>query len=568
VTQIGEPVYVAPPESSPTSDLSWVPTYHLHLDADRDGVVDDDWRRSAAWNWGPKGSGAIVMCNDDDDEGRGDPDNGDSKVNLGNDKDELAPVVIRRVGPSPPGSWKGFLEVSEEDAKRVRVFDKRDRSGKEIIGPTAGPRYPLPTLDFTEVEYGIEALRFAGAGFDGVVELVFSIEDGSSTLGGQRGVLRVAPWMMPTHLDPALKVFVVNAGPFNQRFRTELQAYVSAAGCELVQHPQPADIWMQDCMEIGFHSSAKLTNPVVVRAPRDRELQSFPKTLLKPDVGYEEVVPIRRKYTSFDSTGNLEVTPPFTTRTGKRYPWGRIYYGPGRVGERMNPETKAFLHAQIVQAPIEVGTGWLLVGHVDEIISFVPGPGISDFKMLIASPRRAYDILKASEKAYGTEKMLIGRYFDRALAQVTIHEFLTSGITNLALTASRLRDFNDHITARLDEIRKQFRKEIDVEAVDFIEVPILYMPNVKNPRFADALTGGMVNMLVTNKHCIVPKPFGPVVEGRDLFEEDLNGKLAPLGLTVHFLDDWDEYHVNQGEVHCATSVLRRPPQAKWWKYAR
>lgn len=73
-------------------------------------------------------------------------------------------------------------------------------------------------------------------------------------------------------------------------------------------------------------------------------------------------------------------------------------------------------------------------------------------------------------------------------------------------------------------------------------------------------------MLVINKQCIIPKPFGPVVGGKDLFEEDLKSKLTPLGLTVRFLDDWFEYHIALGEVHCGTNTLRTPKTAKWWEF--
>ena len=36
----------------------------------------------------------------------------------------------------------------------------------------------------------------------------------------------------------------------------------------------------------------------------------------------------------------------------------------------------------------------------------------------------------------------------------------------------------------------------------------------------------------------------------------MRDQLTPLGLTVSFLDCWEEYHVNLGEVHCATNTLR------------
>lgn len=34
-----------------------------------------------------------------------------------------------------------------------------------------------------------------------------------------------------------------------------------------------------------------------------------------------------------------------------------------------------FLYAQQVQAPIELYSDWLTVGHVDEFVTFVPIPG-------------------------------------------------------------------------------------------------------------------------------------------------------------------------------------------------
>ena len=112
--------------------------------------------------------------------------------------------------------------------------------------------------------------------------------------------------------------------------------------------------------------------------------------------------------------------------------------------------------------------------------------------------------------------------------------------------------------------------EIALDAEDLIEVPVIFMPNEWQPALADALTAGMVNMLVINHHCIVPRPFGPVVRGLDLFEEHLRARLTPLGLTVGFLDDWFEYHVNLGEVHCGTNTLRSPDPSKWkwWRLAR
>jgi hypothetical protein len=51
----------------------------------------------------------------------------------------------------------------------------------------------------------------------------------------------------------------------------------------------------------------------------------------------------------------------------------------------------------------------------------------------------------------------------------------------------------------------------------------------------------------------------------DLIECFLRSVLEPLGQRVHFIDDW-EYHQSEGEVHCGTNALRRPPSTKWWEH--
>ncbi|MEW5818431.1 MAG: protein-arginine deiminase family protein [Spirochaetota bacterium] len=32
-----------------------------------------------------------------------------------------------------------------------------------------------------------------------------------------------------------------------------------------------------------------------------------------------------------------------------------------------------------------------------------------------------------------------------------------------------------------------------------------------------------------------------------------------------FIDDWNTYHNEEGEIHCGTNVKRTPPGVKWWE---
>lgn len=543
--------------------------FHMHLDADRDGKVDDDPTGIDVWEWGNGKKGAIILCNNDSDRGSSRSDNSDRRVNSGNDSDEIAPLDFRRTGSNPPADWVGTLEVSSADKKRIRIFNGRSRGSKEIIGPSKGRKYKFKNLNFIKKEFGMEAIKYADSSFNGEISLKFTIKkkkSGSTII--ENGVVRVAPWMMPSHLDKAEKVYVVNSGSFNRRFRNELRSFVTSAGCTLQQYPSN-DIWMQDCMEWGYSCLPTIGFRSVLRAPRKRPLRFFPKTLRGPDYGYHSQGTLASD-TTFDSSGNLEVTPPCTSKAGKEYPFGRIYYGPGGGGDNIDPDLKEFLKKQVVQEPFEIDTSWLLVGHVDEIISTVPAPTSIGFKVLIASPKCAYEILKDNKVTHPTATLLQGREFPETPGinqEITIDEYLNNGLKNLKakFDAAYLKQFNDNKQASLNSTRQQLENELGLSSSDIIDVPILF-GDIMQSGFADAITAGVVNMLVINKHCIFPKPFGPVIGGKDLFEEDVITKLKALGLMPHSIDDWYEYHVNLGEVHCGTNSLREPKTAKWWEY--
>jgi protein-arginine deiminase len=383
-------------------------------------------------------------------------------------------------------------------------------------------------------------------------------------------------------VDPAETVYVVDLGSDNARFRTDLRAAVTAAGCALVE-TAGSDRWMQDCMELGYASVPGTALRSALRTPRPRPLKDTARHLLAADLGYLEQGHLLPNI-SFNYGGNIEASPPVTVR-GKRYPFGRIYYGQGDPGvEEFDADLLEFLRRQRVQDPIPLNTSWLAVGHVDEVVTFVPAAGGKGFKLLVASPKRAYAILDSLKAAHGADRLLVGRELlarsvggGTVSVERTINDFL--GLRDdfhpdlhaliaggMSYTTSSLRAYNRKRQTDIDAIRDRLRTGLGLAASDIIAVPVLFTPNPDTPEVADALTGNMINMLVVNGHCIVPKPFGPVTGGADRFEQDLLDRLGPLGLTVHLIDDWTEYHVLQGEIHCGTHTLRTAKPVKWWEF--
>lgn len=286
--------------------------FHIHVDADRDGIVDPAPAAGNPWTWGAAGQGAVMLVNNDTDGNplgaalpappapndpapppppHAAPDNADAAVNTGADVPDLAPLELRRESQAPlPNTWEIDLAVAGGNESRVRVFDPRGAGGARILGPGPGGA-PIASHRFINaniagqvIDLGMEALEYSGGAFNGIVRLELTMRRRGGFLGRVQAQytewveVRVAPWMVFHHLDPALEVYVAQlqtpAGVNNVAFVGALGPMVAAAGCNLQVLPHAtADGWLQDCMEIGY-SSIPLNGPppapvpgVIVPAP-------------------------------------------------------------------------------------------------------------------------------------------------------------------------------------------------------------------------------------------------------------------------------------------------------------
>src|SRR5262249_39634015 len=171
-----------------------------------------------------------------------------------------------------------------------------------------------------------------------------------------------------------------------------------------------SDRWMRDAMKIGFASMprpgapAGWHNPVILRTAVDRRVggpfrklnDRYPwRGLRGRDMGYvSPCYPFVSPGSTRDSFGNLECSPPVPN-----YPFGRIVYGDTpAAADQMNPHVVDFLREQKVQKPFSIDTSWLEVGHVDEVISFIPMPTAPrGFRIAIASPEVAVTELQNAQ---------------------------------------------------------------------------------------------------------------------------------------------------------------------------
>ncbi|HEX5760829.1 MAG TPA: protein-arginine deiminase family protein [Thermoanaerobaculia bacterium] len=98
--------------------------------------------------------------------------------------------------------------------------------------------------------------------------------------------------------------------------------------------------------------------------------------------------------------GNIEVAPPTAGA-----PLGTIVVGNTLVhgvADFVDPDLLRFLHKQRKQPVVQLDTSWLDVGHIDELLSFVPNRrgGTPTFAALRASPGLAMALLRAANRRY------------------------------------------------------------------------------------------------------------------------------------------------------------------------
>lgn len=539
----------------------------LDADTNRSGSVSRRAKNKSHWTWGPDGKGAILLVNcDRDDSPEGGMDNQDLLVRSYEDLRDMSLMILTTRGPDEAfEEHQLLLHVSASDSDKVGVFHTQGKKKlsqyKHILG-SGKVSYPVErACGQEEAAFYVEGLEFPDSSFSGLVSFHVTLLEAAgkdlpeAPIFKDTVVFRVAPWIMtPNTLQPIM-VYVCSTD-YNDHFVRDLSKFTSKAGCALIVCPKEenrGDQWIQDEMEIGYVQAPHKSFPVVFDSPRNRELDKFPfKSVLGPDFGYVTREPANKKVSSLDSFGNLEVSPPVTVR-GKEYPLGRILIGsyfPSAEGDEMVKVVRDFLYAQEVQHPVELYSDWLVVGHVDEFMSFIPAADGKGFRLLLASPSAFYKLLKEKEQeGYGDAMMFDGLKESRQKSISTI------------LADKDLKGYNEYFQSCIDWNRDILKEELGLTEDDIIDIPQLFsaMKSKALAYFPD-----MVNMLVLGKYLGIPKPFGPIIQDECCLEKEVRNLLEPLGLRCTFLDDFEPYHLVWGEVHCGTNVRRKPFSFKWW----
>ncbi len=643
-------------------------------------------------------------------------------------------IRIFQVDTGAPGTWPvrigpGTTEYELPNASLPWAFDFR----LEALTLPGDPTKPAPAGSSPNKPDPYSAQLPPGSSGSPIystrapaevwIELVHANSPGPVTSPYDVGVFTIAPFLLLSNLQPAQRAYAVYFPDSNHNFMYDLaEACQAAFGAAAVTLPSDTstpftphtpvhlgplyivdgsrfpDEWIQDELEIGYCWAPHAWMHVVLHCKRNRPLSDFiHQELPGPGMGLFDALHGSPR-DGQDFGGNLEVSPPVSAATPalpqdnagpsvpahRPAPLGKIILG-DCAPRPVHDEFREFLLAQKVQPILPLDTSWLAVGHVDEFLSFVPANSGKKFKLLIASVHAMNVLLEEAVKvpvANGRTNFRRGQWLDSRDGPPPWSMYEEISVEDLL---GPTRTFNDTLrTDKLIPIERRLRRGLNLNASDIVRVPIYFEdPAVLTAVFGTpasqtvAKTVGMVNMLVVNRHLMVPKPFGPrlreadakavlrraldrlghtgvpvktppatgfwfwahpgeevdrlaayfthpstaaerqniidhITTGTplspgntalvtttkaliladpknagmpgsgsfawwrrvwipestvDLLEAYMISVLEPLGLTVHFIDDWF-YHAGMGEVHCGTNAKREPPElstgVRWW----
>jgi protein-arginine deiminase len=548
----------------------------LRADVNRNGTIDltDPTEDTGEDTWDAT-HGAVFLPNIDDDANTCSKTAVDTEIAKCNDAadeitngtDDLLDLARLKTVPSPslPADASGTLTLDAKSAALVRIF-KKTTTGFTVFRPTD----VLTAAELREgVEFGVEGKDVQrDTSWNGYADVTFTVRSGGDAGPSMSDTVRLrqAPLIFRHHLSPAKTLYAINSGgtgytPFVNSLNTALTS--SGGTVPLTRLDLSGDQWTQDMMEPAYVAMPGASAPQVIRVnvrsanyggskgpglrPSGRVVFT---TLRGKDVAGVQHYDVNHanNMDTLNSTGNFETIPPYTNGAEK-YPLGRVLRGrtatwfPDKMMD-------ALIDAQGQQTSLAIDTSWLLVGHVDETISFMKAATPHGFIMLVTDPAAGVKLLQDQKTGgNGSTAMFSGK----------------SGATTIdaVLANTAYMTHNQDAAADILEQVNIIKTATGLTDAEIVKVPLLHrLTSSRSVAYIPAIVNGIA---ISDKVYFAPDPHGPVIGGKDIFKAAFEASMTTWGITVYWVEDWDLFHALDGEIHCATNADRVVGAGEtWW----
>lgn len=544
-------------------------------------IGDTDRRCSILSLKGPSPSNeALAACNDASD-------------NILRQPQYLAPLQTIPM-PDLGDRAVGVVSANPSTSRHVRIF--RLDEGDKWTFVHANTTFTAAQLK-AGLKLGIDArdTRRPG-GWDGRTTVMFSVTDGA-TNSTDKVMLRVAPVLSHNHLQRVDQVLTtsgnVSVPDPQQKFVDELSRIVASKGIAkpVFAFNNTSDIWIQDFVEPGYTSmpgpNGTISMRIMIRSGQDERDAGKQVFQYLRGTGVGAVHHPGGVDDGINSMGNFETIPPYE-HNGTKYPAGRIIMGSHGT---KSPHDLEYMRAQEVQSPLLLDTEWLAVGHVDEFVQFVPANTTRGWAIVVDDPEAGLELLRGVQrKGLGSTRAFSRANEPGAIPPPTLPRTgINLNVTNIGgdadlgnttfavpqlsvdevLADKAMLDVNAACARRISANIAVLKEATGVTDEDIYHLPAVFSNSTRNstadaPLKVRAYYPGMINGIVLSEtDYLSPKPWGPLVDGKDVFEEAAISVYAKAGLAVTFMDDWDTHHIGWGEIHCGTNTVRQTDQP-WW----
>jgi len=555
----------------------------LRGDNNRNGTVElTAASEDANENTWDESHGAVFLANLDDDENACPTSGSDTQLaacsdandNYVNGNDDLADLARLETVPWPnaPSDASGYVSLSAPGSSYVRLFKKSGSSWSEY--------QPGSVLGASElqsgIEFAVEGTDFVrdSAVWDGFVDVNFVVNGGTDSNGPVGTVndtlrMRVAPVIFRHHLDE-LETYYVTAFNYQSSldFRGDLEDAANAAGVpNPVKNIYESDQWTEDFFETAYMSmptsSGQHAMHINFRSANHTggALRTAGRVVFT-DLRGEDVAGAvhydtnhNNSMDTLNSFGNFETIPPFS-KGGQSWPLGRVLRGshpqfyPDQAFDKM-------VNSQGVQDSVYIDTSWLLVGHVDETVSFIKANNNLGWVMLANDAAMAKSMLEdAQDDGFGNTSMFVGKYWDQnTSAQISI---------NAVLADDDIMTESAKAVAYVDSQVDVIKQATGITDADIVPIPFLHW---ETSGWSVAFQPGTVNgIYMADDVFAAPDPHGPTIGGVDIFKDQMSDSLGNYGVAVEWIENWDLYHRLLGEVHCGSNATRKiPSNTFWWE---